>query len=482
MASQQREIERTASKALVKLYPYQVRWILDEGRFKLIVKGRQTGLSFGTSLRHVRRRIKTRGDTIWISASDRQSRESIEYCKTHAKAVGEAFDFAEIAFPGTDDKAQQITFLHNGARIIGLPANPDTVRGYHGDVVLDEFGFHRDAKKIYKAAIAIASRGYQLEVISTPNEQAGKFWEIAKAAGVPADGGSERTHWTKGVWSVHWLDIYTAVKEGCPIDVEVMRQACYDDDTWQQEYCCVFLADAQNYIPMELIIAAESQMASLDARPEDLAGRELYLGMDIGRKKDRTVIWIDEKLGDVMITRAVETLERTPFAKQFEQAAAWMPYVRRGCIDSTGIGAQIGEDLERKFGAAKVEKVEFNIANKETMAGLAKRKLEDRQARIPESPSIRRAINAVKRYTSPTGHFRFDADRTEAGHADEFWAFALCLSAAEGGSSPALASIDTDTSLNRARNGVDEDLVAAGARRERGDYMMGARNRDRRVW
>lgn len=481
MASPQPEM-KAANEALIQLYPYQKSWITDESRFKLDVKGRQTGMSFATSLRHVRRRLKIKGDTIWISASDRQSREAIEYCKLHARAMGEVLDFEEISFPGTDDKAQMITFKHNGSRIVALPTNPDTLRGYHGDVVLDEFAFHRDAKKIYKAAIAIASRGYQVEVISTPNEQQGEYWAICKAAGVPADGHAEKPRWTKGVWSVHWLDIYTAVKQGCPIDVEQMRQVCNDDDVWAQEYCCVFLADAQNYIPMELITAAESDTATLNMTPEQLAGRELFGGMDIGRKKDRSVIWIVEKLGDVCITRAVETMPKWEFRKQYEAAAAWMPHLRRFAVDATGIGAQIGEDLERTFGSTKVEKVEFNIANKETMAGLTKRTLEERKTRIPASAEIRRAINAVKRFTSPTGHFRFDADRTEAGHADEFWALALCLSAAEGSMPASYGMIDTDTSLVRARDNVSEDLLAAATARQRGDYFVGARSRDRRAW
>jgi phage FluMu gp28-like protein len=67
---------------MVSLYVYQKEWIKDESRFKLAVKGRQEGFTFGTTLRHVRKRLaKT---TIWISASDRQSREAIEYCKAPA--------------------------------------------------------------------------------------------------------------------------------------------------------------------------------------------------------------------------------------------------------------------------------------------------------------------------------------------------------------------------------------------------------------
>jgi hypothetical protein len=43
---------------------------------------------------------------------------------------------------------------------------------------------------------------------------------------------------------------------------------------------------------------------------------------------------------------------------------------------------------------------------------------------------IRRGVAAVKRYMGPTGVIRFDAPRTEQGHADEFWALALLVAAA----------------------------------------------------
>ena len=68
-----------------------------------------------------------------------------------------------------------------------LPANPDTARGYTGNIVLDEFAFHGDAHKIYAACFPIITRGYSIEVISTPNGTAGKFYEIAKAAGLVGD-------------------------------------------------------------------------------------------------------------------------------------------------------------------------------------------------------------------------------------------------------------------------------------------------------
>jgi phage FluMu gp28-like protein len=275
-------------------------------------------------------------------------------------------------------------------------------------------------------------------VISTPNGQQGKYWDIAREAGVPPSGDVERHQWTKGVWSIHHIAIQEAVRQGCPIDIDAMHAAAGDEDSWAQEYCCVFLADAENYIPMELIIAAESADASLDLPADFIARGDLFLGWDIGRKKDRTVIWLLERLGDVLWTRAVKTLVRVPFREQFEMIDSLMPGVRRACGDATGIGAQIGEDLARKHGG-KVEAVEFNIANKETMATGTKRRFEERTLRLPASNQIRFACNAVKRFTSPTGHFRFDAERTEQGHADEFWALALANAAADNGPAAAMA-------------------------------------------
>jgi phage FluMu gp28-like protein len=479
----------SAQTAKVQLYPYQKAWITDEERFKLMIKGRQTGLSFGTSFRHVRRRIAKRGTTVWISASQRQSKEAIEYVQTHAQAVKQIFDYEAIEFPGTDDKAEMVTFRHNGSRIVGLPANPDTMRGFSGDVVLDEFAFHRDPHKIWKGAMAIASRGFGVEVISTPNGQQGKYWDVCRQCEVPPDGTSERTRWKHGVWSVHYLTIYEAVRQGCPIDIAAMHEAAGDEDTWMQEYCCIFLADAENYIPMELIVAAESGAATLDVPDDFVPLGDLFLGVDIGRKKDRTVIWLVEKLGDVLITRAVRVLERTPYRTQFEIICGLMKGVRRGCVDATGIGAQIGEDLVREFGA-RIEAVEFNIANKEAMATSTKRGFEDRTIRIPAANHIRRACNAVKRYTSPTGHFRFDAERTEAGHADEFWALALANAAAADSVTAAMASSNSTEPSGRDRGAMSQamqqpevDELDNGDGQEWGSRAARNRGGDRRsVW
>ena len=461
MASRSKTEKRVAARVqrerpAVPLYPYQKAWVQDESRFKIAVKARQIGWTFGAALRVAIRRVKKRGTTIWISASERQSREAIEYIKLHLEAMGRKFTAEEVEFPGVDAKIQLIK-IDNGSRIFAMPANPDTVRGFAGDVVLDEKAFHRDAVKIWRAALAIASRGHQVEVISTPNGAQGKFYELARKAGLLSPSPAQRQAgcWQAGIWSAHWCDIHKAVAQGCPVNVSELREAADDEDSWLQEEECVFLADAENYIPMELVVSCESEAASLELPASFAAQGQLYLGVDIGRKKDRTVLWLLEKLGDVAWTRQVEVLPRTPFKVQFSLIDALMPGVTRACVDATGLGMQLAEDLQAKWGA-KVEPVEFQLANKESMATNIRRQFEERLVRIPPAAFIRRSINAVKRFTSPTGHFRFDADRTEQGHADEFWALALALAAASG---PALS-----TELHR----VGADTVAAQLGRDFG--------------
>ncbi len=138
------------------------------------------------------------------------------------------------------------------------------------------------------------------------------------------------------------------------------------------------------------------------------------------------------------IARIVRTLDRAPFAEQLEGARELLrlekqdgqPLVRRAAIDATGIGAMLAETLAEEFGP-RVEPVTFTAAVKENLAYRTKRRMEKQLSLLPDTREVRRAFSAVKRIVTPSGNLRFDAVRTAAGHADEFWAKALADLAAE---------------------------------------------------
>jgi hypothetical protein len=145
----------------------------------------------------------------------------------------------------------------------------------------------------------------------------------------------------------------------------------------------------------------------------------------------------------VAVARLVRTLENTPFAEQLQAARELLSLradagaihessflIRRCSIDATGIGAHMAETLQREFGP-RVEPVVFTAAVKEDLAFRTKRRMEARLTLLPDTREIRRAFSAVKKFITPSGNLRFDAVRTEAGHADEFWAKALADLAAD---------------------------------------------------
>jgi phage FluMu gp28-like protein len=94
------------------------------------------------------------------------------------------------------------------------------------------------------------------------------------------------------------------------------------------------------------------------------------------------------------------------------------------------MGAPLAESLQQEFGP-RVEPVTFTAAVKEDMAYRVRRRMEQRLDLIPDAPQIARAFGAVKKLVTLAGNTRFDAERTDLGHADEFWAKALADLAAE---------------------------------------------------
>ena len=165
-------ITDTLTPAL-QLLPYQRRWVEDDSQLKIVVKARQIGYSFVASIRALLECLKKKTTWIFLSKGERQSRLLMEKVQEHVQSCGILARACESTyFEGTLIKQLEVRFA-NGSVIYGLPANPDTARGYSGNVTLDEFAFHSDADKIYSALFPTITRGYCLEVVSTPNGQQG---------------------------------------------------------------------------------------------------------------------------------------------------------------------------------------------------------------------------------------------------------------------------------------------------------------------
>jgi len=401
------------------LLPYQKRWVQDKSRFKIWLAARQIGKSFASTLETVDDSLERK--TLWIhlSSGQRQSLELAEKVKLHLDAYRIAAEALEDYFFEGEERYTQLEYrLPNGSRHLFLPANPATARGYSGNLNLDEFAFHRDSKAIWTAVFPIITRNpeFKVRITSTPNGKANQFFEL----------------WERGEgWSRHRTTIYDAVREGLQIDPEELERAIADPIAWQQEYLLEFVDEGSAFIPYDLILAAEADTLSDEWDPD-----QAYLGMDIARRRDLTVIWVDEVVGDVAWARKVIELHNTPFHAQLEALSALLPRVRRACIDATGMGEMLAEEARRKFGW-KVEPVHFNLETKADMAQGLRLGFEDRKERIPAgNQRIRQSLHSVKRIVTSAGNVRYDAERNEGDHADFFWAKALARHARESRRGP----------------------------------------------
>ena len=416
-------IERLTDRYLM---PYQQRWVRDGSRFKIGMWSRQTGKSFATAAESVFDCIE-KPNVRWVvlSAGERQALEWMEKAKFWVDAFkklrhldepvfSEALNAVEASLSKADVR------FANGSRITAIPANPATARGYSCNLILDEFAIHENPFEIWAAIIPSINSPHggekRVRIVSTPKGRGNKFadlWEHNDA------------------YSKHKETIEDAVREGLKVDIEQMRAAVDDDDIWAQEFMCEFIDNTSVLLPYEMIGKCESADIKSLTSGEDAAS-PLYIGMDVGRQKDLSVIITAAKCGDVLVVTGIDTLRKMPFADQLailcDKARA--SRVRGVCIDSTGIGAMLAEEAVRKVGS-KVQPVQFTVQSKGEMYGLMRRRFEERSIRIPVDRDLREDLHAVQRLVSTGGNVTYSAPRNADGHSDRAAALALCCLAAK---------------------------------------------------
>ena len=282
-----------------------------------------------------------------------------------------------------------------------------------------------------------------MEVIST-HRGSGNFFNLLVR--------EIREHGNPKKISLHTVTLQNALDEGflyklqrsLPADHEVMamteadyfdfiKSGCADEESFQQEYMCMPADDASAFLEYDLIAGCEygaTEVWGWNGLIETKPKGRLFAGLDIGRKKDLTVLWVFELLGDVLYTRMVVELKN--MSKPDQEKVLWpiMAQMERTCIDYTGLGIGWGDDAQRQFGEYRVELVTFSSRVKEALAYPVRGRMEDKTLRLPYKPEIRADLRAVTKETTAAGNIRFTAERSENGHADRFWALALGVHAA----------------------------------------------------
>lgn len=405
------------------LFPYQRKFVRDCSRFKMISCSRQCGKSTVFAFEAAQDCVASVGASwVCLSAGLRQVKEWMLKAERWADLWCSAITDAGIP-TSYKAKAEAIEFS-NGSRIIGLPANPKTARGYSANLILDEFAYHERPDDIWAGIFPAVSNElafqYKVRIGSTVAGKNNKFWRLLEDSG--------------NGYSKHVITVERAVADGMPINIEALRKAVNDDDIWRQEYMCEPVDAASVLCTYELLSECTSERASADcfdfAELRD-KGRRFVVGMDIGRQHDLSVIWLCELVGRKRITRYVEILKRVPLDAQRERLFFYLGFdsVLCGAIDKTGIGYQVAEDAEREFGARAIGVVISQQIKQELCLGL-QGTMQRHEFLIPDDHAIREDFHSVQRLFTTGGRVLFSAPSRADGHADRFMAASLCNMAA----------------------------------------------------
>lgn len=185
--------------------------------------------------------------------------------------MAEAIKIASKGAITYTDNAESITFS-TGSRILSLPSNPDGIRGFTAAIVcIDECAFVPFVDECYQAIAPTLTRDPNAELIvcSTPAGCSGLFYDIYTQA--------------DDSWYIQTTTIEDAKAQGLNVDIEQLRELCSDPDIFEQEYMCKFSKEYGAFIDFD-------KVDFYNEIPKGDSG--YYLGMDIGRKHDRTAITI----------------------------------------------------------------------------------------------------------------------------------------------------------------------------------------------
>lgn len=215
-------------------------------RIIAIIKTRQCGITTALKARSIHEAYFGLVPNILIaSASQLQATKVLREVKEHINSM------PEFMRPEYSKETETEIHFKSGSKLISLPSNPQTVRGFSGTVALDEYGIlnRKDSEALWEALLpSIVKNNYKIIMVSTPRGKDNLFYdfcnpkvdETGNFVGIRAD----------KVIKIHWScvpHIRKAVEE-----MDLANKMPHR--SFLQEFCCEFLEnDESSLFPAELI-------------------------------------------------------------------------------------------------------------------------------------------------------------------------------------------------------------------------------------
>lgn len=400
------------------LLPYQQRIFASKSDKIICCCSRQIGKSFVAMGKAVYQAIMQPGSTtICISTGERAARELLLKGKNWAEACLACATPETAPYLQYSASATEIKF-GNGSRIMILPSgNPAALRGFTGNLILDEFAIVENDAEVWGAIVPtltskIANPNKTIAIYSTPtglNTIFAKLWQSDESLG----------------WEKYKLTIEDAFAEGLPVDIEGLKNLVNDDYIWRTEYECEFASTADTAFKIEWLRDIGENYTYDPSLP-------CSIGVDVARTSDYTVFVVLQQTPDG-VYHVVELiqLKNVPFDEQLEKLKETVKKyrIKGGYIDNTGIGAMFAEEAAKKI-SSRLKPFTFSAKSKTEILERLRKALAGVAVKVPNEDVgvIQDDLSQMRRLLDGNG-IHYTAPHTKSGHADIACALALAIGA-----------------------------------------------------
>lgn len=442
-----------------RLEPFQVRFLNDRSRSRIVNKSRQIGFSTilsGEVVATACARRNYRANIVSVNQDEANDKITIGSNLYHS--ISEELDEEHAG-----KEALKPLLYINAADKLGFHRPPFTseiksqpassgVRGGRKDIYFDEAAHIRDFAKLYQAAYPATIRGQgRMTIISTPLGQSGLFHDIFADEDSYPGYSRHAVPWWESRYMVKegWLE--EAIALAAELDTRA-RVEKYGNDSikelligfgndvlgFQTEFEAMFVDETTAYYPMSLIYGAD-----LDHQPVWKAippgwspTGYVSIGVDLAKKRDETVFTVvehiepDDPESGKAVQRYVRYIEATqdPYVEQFNQLVKLVErsHATRVTIDQTGLGQVFVDNIRSGMWQlppeCRLEGVAFTNQKKEAWATRFKGDLQSDSIHLLRLSDLLRQIHGIQRTRSEAGFYKF------AGAKDDyFWSLMLAL-------------------------------------------------------
>lgn len=431
---------------LLEFDAFQSRFLTTTANRRSVLKARQIGFSFEIACESIARcHIKPKHVAVCVSYNLDDAKEKISLVKELWEELPLEFQKSMVI-----DSKTEVGFASNDrkrriAKVISYPSKAP--RGKTGDVYLDELAHCQNDRQIYAGATALIARsGGQLTIGSTPLGRRGIFHAIHTQEFEKFPG-----YWRQEIpwWLCRYFcsDVSRAVREAMTMTTE-QRVEMFGTETlrdqfdalpiedFQQEFELIFQDERVSFFPYELILPCCQREAheiptfgdidSFALKAPDLG--PLKAGFDVGRFRHPSELYVFELKDGVFVERFNEQYKDMPFPKQRERLKHVIQMLgsnlREFRIDCSGLGRNLAEDLQAKFGR-RIIPVEFTRISKSEIAHNLKILFQEKAIVLAKSRDVVTQIHSIKQKITSAGNTIFDAERNRHHHADKMWAIGM---------------------------------------------------------